>query len=50
MINYILQSETGYGEQAWYLRAHSTIPQVLDCTNSLCTWNCRDYIKQKPFI
>jgi len=30
--NEIPQSETGYGEQVWCLRAHSTTPQVLDCS------------------
>jgi len=30
MINYIMQSKTGYGEQAWYLRAHFTISCVLE--------------------
>ena len=37
MINYIMQFKTGYGEQAWYLRARFTIPQVLENTYLLCS-------------
>jgi len=46
-----MQSKTGYGDQGCRpLGARSTISHVLDCTNSLCRWNCKHYIQLKPCL
>ena len=58
MINYILQSETGSGEQAGYLRARFTIPWVLEntyyCANGIavtisCKYPCLKFFARLSF-